>query len=226
MSSKALKKALIIMSTVFLLVACWTIYSFIRFDGFFNPAELVGLSDSYGFYKKNIEKVLVENGEEYIVSDVDVSGWKIYEDKGLGFRFSYPSDFNLEKVSVSSSQYALNLAKDDLSVKNCRIDINYPVSRGMFYDYGKNSLPGARRSLLYNIENNRSEYLQYIIAKNGDVFSLNDSRLLSDGASEDISFLSVSFIGEMGRIIKFSNYQNSCLETEIRGMLATFEFLE
>lgn len=209
---------------IMVVVAFWLVYSLIRFDGFFSPTYILGLSDPYKYYQKHIGSLLAQHGKEYAIDGVDTKNWKLYKDTRDGFEFKYPSELVAEDFSQDEyrkSIYFLDGVDKDEQDPICEIDVEF---RG--WKLGKHGLPSARRKTASDTIKNRVDELWYIHDQYGGVTGIASTRFFQS-SSDNIQFTGVTFIEKKeGVFLHIVNNRNSCEEDMTKGILATFRFTE
>lgn len=217
-----LRKVVGVITLVVVLLFLWFAYSLIRFDGFFHPLYTFGLSDPYGYYQQHVGSKLMEYGEEYKISETETSKWNVYHESGRGFEFKYPQDFVLVRTVENESSDRITFSVDTVSrTAGCTITVEW---RG--WKLGKHGLPSKRKITDFFVRNKKQSELQFIRDQYGGATQVRSTRF-SDGQQRDIQFTGVTFIHkESDQFLHFVDYNNTCDEAVMQGMLATFRFVE
>ncbi|EKD70913.1 MAG: hypothetical protein ACD_46C00331G0005 [uncultured bacterium] len=212
-----------------LVIIVWLIYSIIQFGNFYSPLYLKGLSNPYIYYKDNIASVLLRNGKEYTINDVDTRDWNAYEDKEMGFKFKYPNNLHYNIYPKSDTGYLIEFTDNN---KIFNIEINYPnLKWDCSYYLGKNSLPRVRHNIESQLANNNIGELWYIRTRNNDVFKISSTNFNIEKRnidSDNINFTSVIFIGESDKhlFVQISQYGKIYKYDQIlKGIFSTFEYI-
>ncbi len=222
MNKNALKNIFIIVTVIVAVIFLWLGYSLVRFSGFFSPFYIADLSDPFVYYQKHIGKMLIENGKEYEINDINTLDWKICKNENFGFEFKYPKDFYLSMLNNGRHVEFININND----KKCKLEIE---NNG--WEIGKNWLPRKRKRIENEVEGKKYNELRYI-EKNGDIFAISSAGFLNKNQAKNnynnAQFTSVIFISHNGpfQFIKVSDYQHACSEDFIKGIFATFQFIK
>lgn len=200
----------------------WTVYSFFRFDGFFLPQYVFGLSHPYEYYQEYIGSKLEQYGQEYKVLETDTAQWDTYRDPIHNFEFKYPHGLVVE--DFVQDKYHKNirfLNGDNQKDLICEVEIE---SEG--WKLGRYGLPSERHRTDYNILKNRKNEFWYIYDQYKGVISVSSTRFDTESDS-DIKFTGATFIEKTnGRFLHLVDNGNTCEESQMKGILATFRFID
>ena len=204
-------------SSVF--VALWLIYSLFRFDGFYSPLYVYGLSDSFKYYQEHIGLQLIENGIEYDMNTMhDEPELKVYKDIEHGFEFKYSND-----LKVSVHKFSKDVG-EELEFKNkglnkkCTVGIRYK-GRGV----GVNWLPKNRMILETRIT--KGDEILYFYGTNGQIAYINNMTKPRKVIKDRYVNFSTLFINQSdNKFVRVNISGNDCLNFT-RRTIATFQFL-
>ncbi|NLC30483.1 MAG: hypothetical protein GX765_00325 [Candidatus Moranbacteria bacterium] len=213
-------KIFVVLLNVLFIIVLWFYFTITRYDTILiYPHYLIGLNKPNQYYQKNIAPLLLKHGKEYNIRDVDISSWQIYQDQESKFKFKYPLEM-IYSIENYEPNYGYGLTFfDNQNQTECYLSLE---SRG--FGVGNKFLVKKRQSA--NFLKEKKENMMYIRSKDNNIYNIGSS-IFYDYPYSQGSFTGITFWGNrFDQVLHFWSSGNNCSESLLKGIFATFEFID